>query len=72
MKASYMPEEEKWRTKNAYTKHMYTFWKVFGSFIGGKRNGRKLNKKRVECYERKILSKKRTEVQTEITYTECL
>lgn len=32
MTASYMPGEEKWFTKNAYTKHMYTFWKVFGSF----------------------------------------
>lgn len=50
---------KKWRTKNAFTKHMYTFWKVqYLGVLSNEMKGRKLNKNRVECYERKILSEK--------------
>lgn len=66
MTASYMTEEKKWRVKNAYTKHMYTFWK---GVLSSKMKGRILNKNKEGNAKRGKYCQKRTEVQKKITYT---
>lgn len=61
MTASYMTgEKKKWRIKNAYTKHMYTFWK---GILSSKMKGRILNKNKEGNAKRGKYCQKRTEVQ---------